>query len=1399
MQHRAGENGNHFQSVQRNAVQVSTSIETAGNSRRCRFVFFVLCGMASMVLPVIARAQSAPQTLPYYHTIAAGSGTTYSGATVPGSTTTIIHGTAPGDGGSATAAAVQLNGPDALATDSLGNLYIVDSSGTVRKVDNQGNISTFAGGISVGKSSAPTCLGATDVDGDGCPANEAFLNAAHGIAIDPASGDFYIAESTGNRIRKISHSTYIMTLVVGTGSKGSVNGDLATCSTTSGATCSGTPGSVSGPRGLAVDKHGNLYIADSTNSAVRLVNFSTGQLTTVVNLPFAKATTATCTTNATATTAGAASTGLIVDVAFDNADNLYVADATCNYVYKVAEDPATGMVDGGSAISVVLGSGLSSPAQSVFTNVPGTSVVITPGSVRVDPLGNLYVGENTGTHVWFWDVATKYMHTIFGGPAAPGNCYGVPSSGTPPYNGCDGQDSAPTTVKGTLGLALDAWGNLYIADVANFYVHKLALGTNGPAATVPAGNGNTLMHFGAGDGFGSISLTGAPDFSFAEQSCTVNSAADNTQDCGFIVTNTNPSTSAAQYEQAVVTSTAGKTAVVPLTNQAYPTCQPPTAANKTVVVNGTASVTLTFTPGEACTGFESIDDSPHAYSYSYSQPANATGVVSGTGAALTFAPNGGTLTVSDSFTYTVTDANTFAPNTVSYDGGSSSVVLESPSPTVSAKGTVTLKPYTPPVATPQSVTVAYNVTPTITLTGTDSNGATLTYKLAGGTSAAGGMVSLSVNAVTYQPPMNYIGVDSFMFTVNDGVSTSAVATVSITVNPPLPVANPQTVNVNYETLTPILLTGSELGTQTLSFAVVSGPSFGSLSGIPPNVSYTPNATFSGTDSFMFTVTNAAGSGTAKVTLNVANAPATPVAQPASVTVAFNSSTSIMALAGGGNGTALVYSVVGAPAAGTGTVGSFGTSTPMGASIMYNSGNFVGTTTFTYSATDGTHTSNTATITITVTPPPPTAINQTVTTAFQTNVQVTLVATIVAGSPSPTYSIVSGPTTGNLSSLTGTGNNTVTYMPASNFVGTDTFTFVANDGANSAPATVTIVVSPPPLPTISNLSVTTVNGGSASILLTATGLGTLTLAAPLKTAQGGTLTPLAASGGTVMYTAPSPPFSGTDSFTYTATNPGGTSTGTVTITVLPAPGIAQGQSVTTAYGVSVVITLNATGTGPFTYSIVQPPSVGTLSAVAGSQVTYTPPAGSSGTTSFTFKANNGSDSNAATVSITINPPALVWSLASGSPGSVTVHAGQAATYSLLLTGYVGSSGPVNFTCTGAAISCTVSPNPGTLNGTNPIPVTVSISTTTLPPSSAGFGQLGWCFLLTLGGCLLLLRPLRKRKPLLLCAITLLAMVGFSGCGTVPEHPFGTANGTYVFTVTATAGTATASETLTIIVD
>ena len=149
--------------------------------------------------------------------------------------------------------------------------------------------------------------------------------------------------------------------------------------------------------------------------------------------------------------------------------------------------------------------------------------------------------------------------------------------------------------------------------------------------------------------------------------------------------------------------------------------------------------------------------------------------------------------------------------------------------------------------------------------------------------------------------------------MNDGVSTSAAGTVSITVNPPAPTPGNPSVSVNYQTATAVTLTATGQG--TITYAVTTQPTNGTLTGTAPNLTYTPTGNYVGTDSFKYTATNVGGSSQGTVSITVQPAPVVPVAQNSSAVVAFNTATApdYDGVAGGGNGHALAYSVATGPA------------------------------------------------------------------------------------------------------------------------------------------------------------------------------------------------------------------------------------------------------------------------------------------------------------------------------------------------------------------------------------------------------------------------------------------------------------------------------------------------------
>jgi len=172
-------------------------------------------------------------------------------ATVAGGATAICSGHTDSVGDGCPATSALLNGNEGVAVDAAGNIYIADSSSVIRKVKaSTGIISIVAG-----------TLGTTGYSGDGGAATSADLNSPYGVALDSA-GNFYFVDGGNSRIRKVTVSTGIISLVAGDGTRG-YSGD-------GGAAVAAELSNQFG--GVAVDAAGNVYLGDSGNARVRVVN-----------------------------------------------------------------------------------------------------------------------------------------------------------------------------------------------------------------------------------------------------------------------------------------------------------------------------------------------------------------------------------------------------------------------------------------------------------------------------------------------------------------------------------------------------------------------------------------------------------------------------------------------------------------------------------------------------------------------------------------------------------------------------------------------------------------------------------------------------------------------------------------------------------------------------------------------------------------------------------------------------------------------------------------------------------------------------------------------------------------------------------------------------------------------
>ncbi|NGM51977.1 autotransporter domain-containing protein [Caulobacter sp. 602-2] len=296
--------------------------------------------------------------------------------------------------------------------------------------------------------------------------------------------------------------------------------------------------------------------------------------------------------------------------------------------------------------------------------------------------------------------------------------------------------------------------------------------------------------------------------------------------------------------------------------------------------------------------------------------------------------------------------------------------------------------------------------------------------------------------------------------------------------------------------------------------------------------------------------------------------------------------------------------------------------------------YYGTDSFSYAATGPGGTSTPAAITVAVAAPAPVVVNDTA--SLNANATVVIPVTANDTGPISTIAIATAPTNGT---ATISGLN-VTYAPAQNFFGTDTFTYTATgEGGTGGPATVTVTVAPLAVPAQSAQTITVLAGQSVTLAATqgATGgpfTGVAVVAAPTKGAA-------AVNGETIVYT-PAAGFSGSDSFTYRISNPFGDSAPIpVTVTVNPAPLTAPPITVEILAGQKAVVNLvsGASG-GPFIGAAV----VAVTPAGSGAAVVTNP---SSGAYTLTFTPDNAF---AGTAVVTYT---LTNAFATSAPGRVNV--------------------------------------------------------------------------------------------------------------------------------------------------
>ena len=335
--------------------------------------------------------------------------------------------------------AARLNYPSGISSDGVGNLFFADSyNHTIRKLVIAGAaVTTLAGSAGV--------FGSTD--GTGAVARFYYPD---GVASDGA-GNLYVADSMNNEIRKVAIASTVVTTIAGAiPHQGSTDG-------------SGSAARFFAPARVASDGAGNLYVADTINTAVRKIVIATGAVTTFVGSP---------------TNSGhddgigaAASFGYLMGIAYDGAGNLFISDSSSSTIRKAVI--ATRAVTTLAGLAGNVGSADATGSAARFHS---------PSDLTSDGAGNLFVADTANHTIRKISLATGAVTTLAG---SAGN------AGTADGTGDAARFNSPC------GVASDSAGNVFVADTKNYTIRKIVAST-GAVTTVAGVAGTSAFANGTG-------------------------------------------------------------------------------------------------------------------------------------------------------------------------------------------------------------------------------------------------------------------------------------------------------------------------------------------------------------------------------------------------------------------------------------------------------------------------------------------------------------------------------------------------------------------------------------------------------------------------------------------------------------------------------------------------------------------------------------------------------------------------------------------------------------------------------------------------------------------------------------------------------------------------------------
>ncbi|MBC6473471.1 MAG: tandem-95 repeat protein [Hormoscilla sp. GM102CHS1] len=613
----------------------------------------------------------------------------------------------------------------------------------------------------------------------------------------------------------------------------------------------------------------------------------------------------------------------------------------------------------------------------------------------------------------------------------------------------------------------------------------------------------------------------------------------------------------------------------------------------------------------------------------------------------------------------------------------------------------------PSEAVPDSTTIAEGGTAVIPVLANDSDADRLS--IVGISNPLNGSAEISGDQVIYTPGRTpagnaFVGVDTFFYTIDDGNEGAVSSRVTVTVGGPQPpvAADDSAVTTSATDVSiDVLANDTDADGDSLSISSIGTetPNGGTLSLSGNEVVYTPEATFSGTDSFTYSITDSQGgnnSATVSVTV-IANQG--PMAANDNETVSITGTSTINVLSNDSDPNITIGDRLSVTGAGGNSQG-LGEIAVVNGNVIYtptqNLGpDFTTTDTFTYTIQDLAGVTSTATVTLKLGgPQPPSAANDTTTTlqGFAVTIPVLENDTLIDGG---TLSItsVSDPANGSASinnnGTADTADDRIVYTPDSTFVGTEIFTYSITDGqgsSDSAHVVVTVSENLPPV-AVNDTETIPLRGSSTVDVLDNDSDPNAGDGFSVTGVSGNAISPFGSvtvTDGQAIYTPNpdlGPSFIGMDSFTYTIQDSAGVAdSATVTLTIggnQPPDAVNDMTTAVVAIPVTIDVlkndsdpdssddTLSITGVGGAANGTVTINDNGTPTISSDDVVIYTTTNTTfTGTDSFIYSVTDGDGTSGATVSATVNVTVVANDAPTPMPDTATALPTSSSTIDVL---------------------------------------------------------------------------------------------------------------------------------------